>query len=500
MNTFANAARGRSKPAPKAVVPNAVSNTPVPTKTTNGMAAYASTCRANVDLFGQIGASRGKDITQLFNAALIEDSELAIRIALWARDIRSGAGERKLFRDILLHLESVNPDYLTRTKILERVPELGRFDDLLVFNTDLVRNHAYAIIRENLTNGNGLAAKWMPRKGVEAVRLRNFLGLSPKAYRKLLVRLTSVVETQMCNREFEAINFNHVPSLAMSRYTKAFSKRAPDSFGAYKEALKKGDPKIAKVNAGAVYPYDIIKTVRYGDSAMANAQWDALPNYVGEANVLPVVDVSGSMTCSAGGNPKVTCLDVAISLGLYCASKNKGKFKDVFVTFSGSPELITVTGNLSNRYNTMARSNWAMNTNLEATLELILDTAIKGRVPQSEMPTSLLIMSDMQFDACVNNRADRNGWGGRGGSKPTARAIEMINQKYENAGYTPPSVIFWNLNSYGNTPVTFDETGTALVSGFSPAIMKSVLNCKFEDMTPEGIMRKTIMVDRYAFR
>jgi hypothetical protein len=207
--------------------------------------------------------------------------------------------------------------------------------------------------------------------------------MSPKRWRKTLVGLTNVVETTMCNREFEAINFNHVPSLAMSRYTKAFAKRAPEQFGAWKEALKKGDPKVAKVNAGAVYPYDIIKTVRYGDSAVADAQWDALPNFIGDSNVLPLVDVSGSMTCPAGGrNQKgvtTTCLDVAVSLGLYCASKNTGAFKDLFLTFSTTPQFVSLKGSLSQRYNAMSRSNWSMSTNLQALSRRFLTSRLRRR-------------------------------------------------------------------------------------------------------------------------
>jgi hypothetical protein len=467
---------------------NAVRNTPTETRTTNGMKAFESTCRANVDLFGKLGASRGKDITKLFNLALIEDSELAIRIALHGRDVRQGAGERKLFRDILQHLESVNPDYLLNTNLLFKVPELGRWDDLLVFKTDAVKAAAYTVILEALKSGDGLCAKWMPRQGAQAAELRNFFGMSPKRWRKTLVGLTNVVETTMCNREFEAINFNHVPSLAMSRYTKAFAKRAPDQFGAWKEALKKGDPKVAKVNAGAVYPYDIIKTVRYGDSAVADAQWDALPNFIGDSNVLPLVDVSGSMTRPAGGHGQkgvtTTCLDVAVSLGLYCASKNTGAFKDLFLTFSTTPQFISLKGSLSQRYNAMSRSNWSMSTNLQGALKSILDLAVKKKVPQEDMPNALLIMSDMQFNCC----------------RPDARAVEMIRKDYERAGYEAPAVIFWNINAASNVPVSFDETGTALVAGFSPSIMKSVLSADLQNMTPEGIMRKTVMTDRYDFR
>lgn len=468
---------------------NAVRNTPVATRTTNGMKAFESTCRANVDLFGKLGASRGKDITKLFNLALIEDSELAIRIALWGRDVRSGAGERKLFRDILQHLETVNPDYLLNTNLLFKVPELGRWDDLLVFRTSEVKAAAFAIIGEALTAGNALCAKWMPRQGAQAAELRNFFGMSPKRWRKTLVGLTNVIETAMCNREFERINFNHVPSLAMSRYTKAFAKRAPEQFAAWKAALTKGDPKVAKVNAGAVYPYDVLKTVMHGDKGVADAQWDALPNYIGDANVLPLVDVSGSMGCPVGGyksGVSMTCMHVAISLGLYCASKNTGAFKDLFVTFSERPRINSIQGTLSQRYEQMRRSDWGYNTNLEAALKEILNLAKSNSVPQADIPNTLLVLSDMQFDQACGN--------------PNARALEMVRQQYHSAGYEMPAIVFWNLNAADNVPVKFDERGAALVSGFSPAIMKSVLSADLNNMTPEGIMRRTIMNERYDFR
>lgn len=489
MTTFASAARNAGNK----------------TKTTNGMTALKSTTSANVDLFGSLGASRGKDITALFGQAFAENPEYALRIALWGRDVRSGAGERKLFRDILQYLEQHNPNYLLNTNFLSKVPELGRWDDLLIFTDKDIKLHAFSLIRRALIEGNGLAAKWMPRKGIEAVELRNFLGWTPKYYRKRLVSLTKVVETQMCNREFSAINFSHVPSLAMSRYTKAFAKRAPEQFTEFKQALKKGDPKV-KINAGAVYPYDIIKNLKHSrDSVLADSQWDALPNYLGEANVLPIVDVSGSMGSPVGGKyvpNAVTNMDVAVSLGLYCASKNVGKFKDVWMTFSGSPELVTTRGTLSQRYSAMVNhSGWGMNTNLEAALELVLSTAIINHVPQSEMPSALLIMSDMQFDQCVNTgpatKNNYHSYSGYRGRNPSA--IEAVRQKFADAGYKAPAVVFWNLNDGGNKPVKYDETGTALVSGFSPAIMKNILSADLKNMTPEGIMLKTIMQEKYDF-
>ena len=465
---------------------SAVLNTTVESRTWNGMKALQSTLSNTTDLFFKIGASRGKDISKPFEKAYHEDRELALRVAQWARDVRGGAGERELYRKTLKFLEKNYKHELLNTRLLRNTSEIGRWDDLLIFEDAEVKSVAYNLIREALEAGNGLCAKWMPRKGPLAAELRETFGWSPKFYRKRLVELTKVVETQMCAKEFDKINFSHVPSLAMSRYSKAFGKNAPEMFTAYKEALKKGDPKVAKVNAGAVYPYDIIKNVRRGDSALADEQWKALPNYIGDAMVLPLVDVSGSMTSPVGGKyvpNATTCLDVAVSLGLYCSDKNTGPFKDLFLTFSSSPKFEHVKGTLSQKLRQMERSDWEMSTNLHGAFTEILRVATQNRVAAEDMPKVLLIMSDMQFNQCTHFDDS---------------AMQMIRRKYEDAGYTTPAVVFWNLNAADNVPVRFDEKGVALVSGFSPAIMKSVLSADLEGMTPESIMKKTVMSDRYA--
>lgn len=466
---------------------NAVLNTTVESRTWNGMKALESSLEMNTDLFYKIGASRGKDITKLFEKAYHENRDLALRIIQWARDIRSGAGERELFRQTLKFIEKNYSHELLKTRLLNNVAELGRWDDLLIFETQLVKNYAFELIASALNAGNGLCAKWMPRKGPIAVELRNFLGWSPKFYRKRLVELTKVVETQMCAKEWDSINFSHVPSVAMSRYMKAFGKNAPDAFSAYKEALKKGDPKVAKVNAGAVYPYDVVKAVRKGDVLVADEQWKSLPNYIGDAMILPMVDSSGSMhDWGYGVNNKmnVTPIDIAVSLGLYCADKNTGPFKDLFLTFSSSPTFQHVKGTLSQKIRQMENANWAMNTNLHAAFNEILRVASSNSVRSEDMPKVLLILSDMQFDACA--QFDDN-------------AMSMIRRKYNDHGYEVPVIVFWNLNAADNVPVRFDERGVAMVSGFSPSIMKSVLSADFENITPSGIMRSAVCVPRYDY-
>lgn len=448
-------------------------------RTENGMLARATTASATTDLFYKIGAMRGKTVIPAFTAAFVANPDHAVRIALWARDAREGAGERQLYRDILLYLERNHPDIAE--KLITKTPELGRWDDLLVFETDRLKSAAFAAIESALNAGNGLAAKWMPRKGPQAEALRKHLKLTPKAYRKLLVNLTKVVETQMCAKEWDKINFEHVPSVASARYRKAFSKNANAKYTAYLEALKNG---TAKVNAGAVYPYDVLKTALKGDTSESQlilSQWDALPNYTNDTAILPLVDVSGSMTCSIAGS--LTALDVALSLGLYLSEKNRSAFKDCFVTFSAHPTLVKLGGNVLQKLDQMRRIDWEMNTNLHAAFDQILSMAVKHKVPQSDMPSVLLILSDMQFDSCVTHDDS---------------AMQMIERKYHTAGYKLPSVVFWNLNDHDNVPVRFDKQGVALVSGFSPSIVKSVLK-DTGSLTPEHVMLETILNSRYDY-
>jgi len=310
-----------------------------------------------------------------------------------------------------------------------------------------------------------------------------------------LVEMTKVVEQDMCAKKWDEINFSHVPSLAHSRYKKAFFRNTQE-YAKYVAELVK-DPKDrtvqVKINAGAVFPYDVLKGVigsykkNYNETELGalQAQWDAMENFIGDANVLPLVDVSGSMTCKAGGygsKSETTCLDVAVSLGLYCADKNTGKFKDTFLTFSGSPELLHLKGNIVQKVQQMVSSNWAMNTDLVKAMNKILKTAKEGNVPQEEMPEMLLIMSDMQFDQCA--RFDDS-------------AMKMIARKFEEAGYELPKIVFWNLNAKDNVPAKFDASGVALISGFSPQIMAAVLGGDTEKFTPEAIMLKALMVPRY---
>jgi hypothetical protein len=204
-----------------------------------------------------------------------------------------------------------------------------------------------------------------------------------------------------------------------------------------------------------------------------------------EELILPMVDVSGSMGCPAGKNENLSCMDVAVSLGLYISERNEGAFKDMFMTFSSKPQIQTLIGSLKDRMVQLSRAEWGFSTNIEASFQTILNQAVKFNIPQNEMPTKVLILSDMEFNTAVKDEE----------SNPSV--MTMIDEMYAEAGYTRPGIIFWNINGRGgNFPAKFDEMGTALISGFSPSIMKSVISNP-NSLTPINIMNETVNSERY---
>lgn len=449
-----------------------------PARTTNGSKTHATSKSQLVDLFFMFGASRGKDITGQVALAIDENPELATRLLLWGRDVRGGAGERTLFRDNVKQL----PKDL-RLKVLHKIPEVGRWDDVLEFiGTDL-ELEALALIRTALKEGNGLCAKWMPRPDKPLGKsLWHKLGYgSPKEYRKTLVGLTNVLETLMCAQKWDEIDFNKLTSMNHIKYPKAFRRHCEAAYTSYKESLDRGE---AKVNTGAVYPHQVVQALKKGES-IAVPMWEGLPDYLegSEERILPLVDVSYSMTVPAGGDASTTCMDVAIALGMYLSERVEGDFNGAFLTFSDNPQLVYAKGDLRARYSTVKNAHWGGSTNLDAAFHRILQTAVQNKTKKKHMPTMVIVLSDMEF----------NSYGVRG---KDATTFKRIKAAYKEAGYKMPKLVFWNLNARnGNNPVRMDTTGTSLVSGFSPSIMKGILGAG--EFTPYSVMLETIMNPRY---
>lgn len=326
-----------------------------------------------------------------------------------------------------------------------------------------------------------LLAKWLSRKGYEFEKIRKYLKMSPKTYRKLIVGLSNTVEQKMCAKEWEAITYPHVPSVAMNKYRKAFLKNDPNRFNEFIELVHEGKEEI---KAGVLFPHQLYQAYKKGEDKRAvEAQWINLPDYMTDSNerIIPVCDVSGSMT-SKLGTSSVTPMDVSVALGVYISEKNKSIFKDAFITFSSRPAMQYLKGSLYERLGQLEHAEWGMSTDLEAVYKLILSKAVQHSIPESEMPTKILIISDMEFNGCVQNGSDT--------------AIAMISRMYSSAGYNIPEIIFWNVNGrLGSVPAKFTQKGVGLVSGFSPAILKSILQGSVD--TPQSLMLRTVTSERY---
>lgn len=454
---------------------SAVKKTPQYAFTANGAKTHATSGSRVLDLFAIAGASRGKDLGPVIEAAIGDDLDRAIRILLWMRDCRGGAGERETFRKalVLLHEKGM---YDTLMKITPLIPIIGRWDDLLVLKDTQIDPRPF--IWDALKEGNGLCAKWMPRQGVYAEWLRG-AQYTPKQWRKLLVGLSQTVEQLMCSKQWDKIEFKKVPSLASARYQNAFKKHCPH-YEAYKAALTKGE---TTVHASVIFPHDVVKSYMQGDKVVSQAMWDVLPNYMPEGfSVLPVVDVSGSMTVSQGTS-KVRPIDMALALGIYCSDKLKGPFKDLVCTFSATSDIYELKGDLGAKIGILQQMKWGMNTNLQKAFERILAVGVSQKVADADMPKMILVISDMEFDACSDGETN----------------FSNIKAQYKQLGYTVPQLVFWNVNARaGNSPVRYHKTGTALISGYSPAILKAVLTG--DKLDPMSVMDNAIMNERYKWQ
>ena len=442
--------------------------------TANGAVTHSTSLSACLDLFFLAGASRNmqeSDIIMVFERARAEDKNLAYKILFWARDARGGAGEKRFFQIVMEHISKQYAyDY---DQLAIYIPEFGYWKDVFKIEHPTDNNLNWIATQLNESPNANLLAKWFPRRGKWFVAMHQYLKVTPKEFRKRLVSMTKVVETQMCANEWSEINYSQVPSVAMNKHRNAFLKRDADRYTDYIADVQAGKQKI---NASVLFPHQLYQAIQRRENADAvEAQWNALPDYMADSTerIIPVCDVSGSME----GLP----MDVSVSLGIYISERNQGIFKDAFLTFSERPEMNYLKGSLSERMRQLQRADWGMSTNLQATFDLILNSAMRDSLPESEMPTKLLIISDMEF-----NEADR----GR-------TNLDAIKQKYSNAGYKMPEIVFWNVNGrVGNVPASMDESGIGLVSGFSPSILKSVL--KGEIYSPQQLMLDTVDTARYS--
>lgn len=482
------------------------------TLTENGAVTNATSCSDCLDLFAAAGALRREsedEIVNRFVRAYTEDADKAMKILFFARDVRGGLGERRVFRVIFNRLADMEPQSVKKN--ITYVAEYGRWDDLLSLFGTKCEKEALAVLAEQLKkdiaalekNENiSLLAKWLPSVNtsnkeavLNAKRIAKYLGMNDAVYRKTLVALRAqirIIENDLREKNY-TFDYEKQPSRALFKYRKAFNRNDNERYSAFINKAAAGEAVLHTAN---VMPYELVepylRTVSWArvsksnvlqipeeEKAALNATWNAMEDYGSDENCLAVIDTSGSMYAYSSPMPA----SVALSLGLYFAEHNKGAFAGHFIEFSARPQLIEIKGDtFADKLRYVASFNEVANTDLEAVFDLILRAAVKNNVPQDQLPAKLVVISDMEFDCCMENAGVSN--------------FENAKRKFAACGYKLPDVVFWNVASrHRQQPVTMNEQGAALVSGCTPRLFSMIAG---GDISPYKMMMEILDSERYA--
>ncbi len=473
------------------------------TLTENGAVTYRSTGSECLDLFSAIGALRSapdQEVITRFIRAYADDRDLAMKILFYARDIRGGLGERRVFCTILRWLAKNHPESVRKN--VQLISEYGRFDDLCALLSTPCEEEALRCIKEQLDRDLqadaqegevSLLAKWLPsvnasnaRTVFRAKRIAGKFGYQEAEYRKMLTKLRArirIIENSLREKDY-SFDYEKQPSKALFKYRKAFLRNDGER---YQKFLEKAEKQPSALHTGTLTPYDIIAPlIAYnGFHALSEEEqksidvtWNAQEDFTGDENALVVVDGSGSMY--GYGNPMPAA--VAQSLGIYFAERNKGAFHNHFITFGANPKLVRIKGkDIAEKLRYTMSFDDCSNTDLQKVFDLILCTAVKNHLPQEELPEKLYIISDMEFDCCRNAELTN---------------FESAKRKFEEAGYHLPEVVFWNVQSRNNQqPVRKNAQGAALLSGGSPQIFRML---KGGILDPFSLMIDILSSERYC--
>lgn len=483
--------------------------------TENCASAYSSTLNKVLDLFAFGAAYRNRsddEVIALFECALDENKELAMKCLFWIRDVRGGAGERHFFRVCMKWLAETYPDWAREVMI--HIPDFGRFDDLYCFVDTPLQQEALALIGKYLyidvnETFPSLCAKWAKSCNASSKETRRLgrltadaMNLTYHQYQKMLAKIRNrlnVIERLMSDGRWDEIEFEKVPSNAGLRYSHCFSIRE-ELKERYAEFIAKPE---SKVNAATLYPYDCAcRATRVCHSAMndpervaVNKYWENLPNYIGDndaSNFMCVCDTSGSMTWG-NSNPKP--IDVATSLAMYFAERAKGPFHNHYISFASRPQLIKIVGrDFVEKVQRIRETNLCDNTNLEAVFNLLLSIAKRG-IPAKDFVKKLFIISDMEIDQATNEISYSGPFYDRGPESYNGfkSLMECIRENWERQTDIPfPQLYYWNVNARNNTVLDLGKD-VSYISGASPAILKQVLSGK----TGWELCLETLLSDRY---
>lgn len=487
------------------------------TLTEKGALTYKSSGSARVDFFfHSVRGMKEDHLNELLEKCWKEDKLDTLKLIFHIRDCRGGKGEKKLFQDAMAWLVNKSTDNFLAN--VTNVSKFGSYKDIMYFFDDKKYNeqvqdnimeYVKNVVREDLetlstayNNGSlpsvSLMAKWLPTEGCFfdkspynlVKKLCKKMGIRKSEYRKTILKplrdRINTVESLMCSNKWDKINFETVPSIAMKRYRKKFSEKLKQSFDEYLQKLSEGK---AKVNSSVVEPHEIVR-----EYLIQNKPYDEIleqqfngiierTKQLGKFDrSIVLTDVSGSMYRS-GGDTNVSPIEVSIAMSLLLSSVVHEKFRDRVILFDSDPKLIDLSkcSTLKEKVEKLSMKHGGF-TNLSAPIKMLINQAKLWGVTKDEMPDTIYIISDMQFDAaCKDMNKTSQNW---------------LEDKFKGNGYNVPRIIYWNVRANQNVPVKSDKPNVSLVSGFSPSILKCVLNGD-KDFTPYKTMRMCLDDNRY---
>lgn len=475
--------------------------------TENGAIGYKTTGHPLLDINFAASSLRNKsdgEIVDMFEKAYCDTPLDSILWLFYFRDVRGGMGERRSFRIILRHMAESHPEVIAG--VIPYIAEYGRYDDMWVLLETNFRKPVLELIKKQIVSDlNGekenksisLLGKWLPSRCSKNLKNKEYVrvicdgfGITPYTYQKITSTLRKhlkIVECDMSAGRWSVIDYNKVPAKANLLYNSAFLKHDEERRRKFLSALENHEEGV-KINAGTLFPHDIVhKYWNHGklDQTLEEL-WKALPGGTGYTDVMIVCDGSYSMHKLIDKKSSLQAMEACFALTIYFAERAEGVFKNRFITFSSRPKYVDI-GNcktLIDKLNCLLRHNECSSTDIKKVFDMILETAVNNHLTQDQLPGTVLVLSDMEFDnpyAC-NPRLN-------------ATLFDYITKRYKNAGYKMPRLAFWNLCSRtGTIPVKENENGLVLVSGFSPVTMKMVMS---GNLDPFDAMLDVLYTERY---
>lgn len=506
------------------------------TYTEKGALAYKSTGDELLDLFALIGGlgyspttDEIQNIKQLIKHCLSISVKDTITLLFYLRDRTNGIGYRDVFVDLLAYTLNTITSYGHSTddtdvadilvELVTAIPEYGRYDDIIKISRKvstwklregIIRHiwdkfnedYYFACLKNNdsVHRSVSLLGKWLPSINTSSKTTRNLarylvnefnkITIEPinyKRYRKMcsvLRNAINIVEHDVTEKTYEKINYSAVPSVAMSKYSTAFTRNDAERFNEFITKVKQGTAKLnAKLNVVDVAVRLRCCSKNDTDTIdFINVQWDNIPKI--PCRSLVCMDGSGSMYCS-NGQSRYAPIDVAEALTIYCAENNEiPAYKNKFITFGSVTKFVDLSdcATLKEKIDTLEQYDDCGTTNFVGMFKTILNNAKMFNVAPKDMLKSIIVISDMQFDEAFN------------GCKKTP--LDAVKELYKENGYTLPKVIFWNICAKEALPICNDDHNTTILSGWSQNILQYIM--ENNDITPRTILDTVLQSSHYS--